>query len=206
LWVARFLMARTVGSSGPKTLAAIRQAGLDLIYRHGYEAMSLRRLAAEVGLREGSLYNHIASKQDLLFSLVDDHMDRLLAAMTEAMTGTEGGEARLRAFVTFHLTYHMQRQAEVFVINSELRSLDEAGLKTIVAKRDAYEEALVAILRTGNQEGLFGCPDCRIAAKAIIAMLTGVCTWFKPDGRLTIDQIVPLYIRLVMDGVRGTAD
>ena len=199
-------MARTVGSSGPKTLAAIRQAGLDLIYRHGYEAMSLRRLAAEVGLREGSLYNHIASKQELLFSLVDDHMDQLLAAMTEAMAGITGGDARLRAFVTFHLTYHMQRQAEVFVINSELRSLDETGLKTIVAKRDAYEEALVGILRLGNQEGLFASPDCRIAAKAIIAMLTGVCTWFKPDGRLTIVQIVPLYIRLVMDGVRGAAD
>lgn len=199
-------MARTVGSSGPKTLAAIRQAGLDLIYRHGYEAMSLRRLAAEVGLREGSLYNHIASKQELLFSLVDDHMDRLLAAMNEAMEGVTGGEASLRAFVTFHLRYHMQRQAEVFVINSELRSLDESGLKTIVAKRDAYEEELVSILRLGNQEGQLGCTDCRIAAKAIIAMLTGVCTWFKPEGRLTVEQIVPLYIRLVMDGVRGAAD
>jgi len=198
-------MARTVGSSGPKTLAAIRQAGLDLIYRHGYEAMSLRRLAAEVGLREGSLYNHIASKQELLFSLVDDHMDQLLAAMQEAMEGITGGEARLRAFVTFHLTYHMQRQAEVFVINSELRSLDEAGLKTIVAKRDAYEEALVEILRLGSQEGSFASADCRVAAKAIIAMLTGVCTWFKPEGRLSIDQIVPLYIRLVMDGVRGAS-
>jgi len=199
-------MARTVGSSGPKTLAAIRQAGLELIYRHGYEAVSLRRLAAEVGLREGSLYNHIASKQELLFSLVDDHMEQLLAAMTEAMRDVSGGEARLRAFVTFHLRYHMQRQAEVFVINSELRSLDAEGLKVIVAKRDAYEEALVAILRQGNQEGVFASADCRISAKAVIAMLTGVCTWFKPDGRLTIDQIVPLYIRLVMDGVRGSAD
>jgi AcrR family transcriptional regulator len=199
-------MARTIGSSGPKTLAAIRQAGLDLIYRHGYEAVSLRRLAAEVGLREGSLYNHIASKQDLLFSLVDDHMDRLLAAMNEAMEGITGAETCLRAFVTFHLRYHMQRQAEVFVINSELRSLDETGLKIIVAKRDAYEEALVEILSLGHDEGFFGCTDCRIAAKAIIAMLTGVCTWFRPEGRLTVEQIVPLYIRLVMDGVRGAAD
>ena len=190
-------MARTVGSSGPKTLAAIRKAGLDLIYRHGYEAMSLRRLAAEVGLREGSLYNHIASKQELLFSLVDDHMDQLLAAMTEAMDGITGGEERLRAFITFHLTYHMQRQAEVFVINSELRSLDETGLAVIVAKRDAYEEVLVGLLREVTDI------DSRVAAKAIIAMLTGVCTWYRPGGRLSIDEIVPLYVRLVMDGVRG---
>ena len=189
-------MARTVGSSGPKTLAAIRQAGLDLIYRHGYEAMSLRRLAAEVGLREGSLYNHIASKQELLFSLVDDHMDQLLAALTQALTGVEGTETRLKAFVTFHLRYHMQRPAEVFVINSELRSLDEVGLATIVAKRDCYEAVLIAILdKIANT-------DSRVAAKAIIAMLTGVCTWYRPGGRLSIEEIVPLYIQLVMDGVR----
>lgn len=193
-------MARTVGSSGPKTLAAIRQAGLELIYRHGYEAVSLRRLAAEVGLREGSLYNHIASKQELLFSLVDDHMDRLLAAMREAMEGVSGGEESLRAFVTFHLRYHMQRQAEVFVINSELRSLDEKGLAVIVGKRDAYEAVLIGIL------GDFPGTDSRIAAKGIIAMLTGVCTWFKPEGRLTADEIVPLYIDLVMNGVRGGKD
>jgi len=189
-------MARTVGSSGPKTLAAIRKAGLDLIYRHGYEATSLRRLAAEVGLREGSLYNHISSKQELLFSLVDDHMDQLLAALTQAMRGIEGAETRLEAFVTFHLRYHMQRTAEVFVINSELRSLEEKGRAVIVGKRNAYEAVLIGILDQLNST------DSRVAAKAIIAMLTGVCTWYRPGGRLSIDEIVPLYIRLVMDGVR----
>jgi AcrR family transcriptional regulator len=189
-------MARTVGSSGPKTLAAIRKAGLDLIYRHGYEAMSLRRLAAEVGLREGSLYNHISSKQELLFSLVDDHMDQLLAALTQAMRGIEGDAERLETFITFHLRYHMQRTAEVFVINSELRSLDEAGRAVIVGKRDAYEAMLIEILDA------FHSTDSRVAAKAIIAMLTGVCTWYRPGGRLSIEEIIPLYVRLVMDGVR----
>ena len=54
--------------------------------------------------------------------------------------------------------------------------------------------------------GDFPGTDRRIAAKGIIAMLTGVCTWFKPEGRLSIDQIVPLYIDLVMNGVRGAVD
>ena len=190
-------MARTVGSSGPKTLAAIRKAGLDLIHRHGYEAMSLRRLAAEVGLREGSLYNHIASKQELLFSLVDDHMDQLLAALTQALSGVEGDQERLEAFIVFHLRYHMQRPAEVFVINSELRSLDEKGLATIVAKRNSYEAVLIGILDKIART------DSRVAAKAIIAMLTGVCTWYRPGGRLSIEEITALYVRLVMDGVKA---
>ena len=50
-------------------MQAIRDAGLRLIYRHGYEVMSLRQLAREVGIQAGSLYNHISTKQQLLFEL-----------------------------------------------------------------------------------------------------------------------------------------
>ena len=68
-------MARTIGSHGPKTMEAIRKAGLRLIFEHGYAAMSLRQLAAEVGIQSGSLYNHISTKQELLFTLVRDHIN-----------------------------------------------------------------------------------------------------------------------------------
>src|SRR5258707_613564 len=46
-------MARTIGSYGPKTMEAIRKAGLRLIFEHGYSAMSLRQLAAAVGIPAG---------------------------------------------------------------------------------------------------------------------------------------------------------
>jgi len=74
-------MARTIGSYGPKTLEAIRKAGLRLIFEHGYAAMSLRDLAAEVGIQVGSLYNHISTKQELLFDLVQDHVNALLGQL-----------------------------------------------------------------------------------------------------------------------------
>jgi AcrR family transcriptional regulator len=196
------LIMRTKGSSGPKTQEAIRQAGLELIYRHGYEATSLRQLAAKVGIREGSLYNHIASKQRLLFQLVEDHMDRLLAALEQAMRPVAGAEARLKAFIAFHLAYHAERPAEVFVINSELRSLDPDLREIIVAKRDRYEIVLIEILRDCDATDGFDIPDPSVAAKAILAMLTGVCTWFRPEGRLSVSALIALYTDLVMRGVR----
>lgn len=78
-------MARTIGSHGPTTLEAIRKAGVRLIFEHGYEAMSLRQLAAEVGIQAGSLYNHISTKQDLLFDLVQDHINDLLRELDLAL-------------------------------------------------------------------------------------------------------------------------
>src|SRR5262249_10667683 len=100
-------MARTIGSRGPKTMEAIRKAGLRLIFEHGYEAMSLRQLAAEVGIQSGSLYNHITTKQELLFSLVQDHLNELLRQLTLALEGKAGPVEQLRAFVAFHVLYHV---------------------------------------------------------------------------------------------------
>ena len=47
-------MARTTGSDGERTEAATREAALSLIARHGYDAVSMRQLAAEVGVQAAS--------------------------------------------------------------------------------------------------------------------------------------------------------
>ena len=143
-------MARTIGSYGPKTLEAIRKAGLRLIFEQGYAAMSLRDLAAEVGIQVGSLYNHISTKQELLFELVQDHVNELLRQLDLALEGKKGPEEKLRAFVAFHVTYHMSRKREVFIANSELRSLEPKNYDAIVALRSAYEARLARILTRGR--------------------------------------------------------
>lgn len=195
------MMSRTVGSYGPKTMEAIRKAGLRLIFEHGYEGMNLRQLAAAVGIREGSLYNHIKGKQELLFELVKEHMEQLLEHLDAALAGIEDPVERLEAFVAFHVNYHMVRKREVFVVNFELRSLDSENYSAIVAMRRAYERRLGDILDQGVAQGVFDCGDARIATFAILAMLTGVCTWYRSNGRLGRDQIIDIHTRLVLRGL-----
>ena len=194
-------MARTVGSHGPRTMEAIRKAGLRLIFEHGYAAMSLRQLAAEVGIQSGSLYNHISTKQELLFDLIRDHINELLRQLDRALEGKQRPSDKLRAFVAFHVTYHMTRKREVFIANSELRSLEPKNYEAIVALRGAYEQRLAAILADGAGQGVFEVADVQVATFAIIALLTGLCTWYRPGGRLTREAIVAAHEKLVLSGV-----
>lgn len=194
-------MARRIGSHGPKTMEAIREAGLHLIYRHGYEAMSLRQLAAEVGLQVGSLYNHIRTKQDLLFDLVKTHMETLREHLDAAIDHPGDAATLLRDFITFHVTYHLQRRQEVFICFSELRSLEPANYQVIVEMRRAYELILVDILDRGVAEGVFDIADTSVAAYGILSLLTGVCTWFRADGRLSIEDVAAIYTTMVLKGV-----
>lgn len=194
-------MARTIGSHGPKTMEAIRRAGLRLIFEHGYEAMSLRQLASEVGIQVGSLYNHISTKQELLFDLVQDHINELLRQLDLALEDKDGPVERLRAFVAFHVLYHMTKKREVFIANSELRSLEPKNYDAIVALRGAYEQRLATILKEGVSDGVFEISDIQVATFAILALLTGLCTWYRPGGRLTKEAIVAAHERLVLSGV-----
>jgi AcrR family transcriptional regulator len=194
-------MSRTIGSYGPKTQEAIRRAGLRLIFEHGYEAMSLRQLAAEVGIQVGSLYNHIATKQELLFYLVQDHINELLRQLDLALQGKAEPRDRLRAFVAFHVGYHMSRKREVFIANSELRSLEPRNYEAVVALRSAYEQRLSDILSQGVAAGVFEVVDVQVATFAILSLLTGLCNWYRPGGRLTKEAIIAAHEKLVLSGV-----
>jgi AcrR family transcriptional regulator len=196
-------MARITGSNGERTAAAIRRAALRLIHRHGFAAMNLRELAAGVGIQPGSLYNHITTKQGLLFDLMQEHMTTLLAE-TDAALAAAGPVLldRLRDFIAHHVLYHLERKQEVYIANFELRALDPPNAARILAMRRDYEDRLIALLEEGIAEGTLAVSDPRIAAYAMLAMLTGVCTWYKPGGRLGRAQIVALHVDLALDGVR----
>lgn len=195
-------MARKAGPQGARTAAVIREAGLTLIARHGYEAMSLRQLAAEVGLRPASLYNHFETKQDLLFDLVRDHLVDLLGRTDAALDAAGPGPMeRLVAFVANHVLYHLDKKREVTIANLELRSLEPRNLDAAMALRRSYEDRLIAVLDGGAATGAFAVRETRVVAYATLAMLTGACTWYRPGGRLSEADMVRIHTDLVLGGL-----
>lgn len=176
---------------------------LELIYRHGYEGMNLRQLAAAVGLQQGSLYNHFRSKQDLLVHLYERHMGALLAALDDELAGIERPLKQLEAFVAFHVTYHIERKREVFVVNSELRSLEPENRRHATDVRRRYEKRLIAILEAGKAEGTFVLADPCVTAFGILGMLSGICTWYDEAGRIDRSSLKGIFNDLIMSCVRA---
>lgn len=194
-------MARTKGSVGATTQKAILDAAKTLIVKHGFEAMTLRQLAAAVGVQPASIYRYIESKDALLAALMTAHMDTLIRAWGRVADKGTTPLQKLEAFVAFHIRYHVERRQDVFIANMELRALGEEARAQVVAKRRAYELNLWRILEEGVQSGAFPKTDLEVATYAILAMLTGVCFWYRPEGRLTVEQIIEIHQGLVMRGV-----
>ncbi|MCO6388594.1 TetR/AcrR family transcriptional regulator [Aliihoeflea sp. 40Bstr573] len=191
-------MARTIGSDGERTEAALRDAALRLIARHGYDAVSMRRLADEVGVQAAALYRYFPTKEDLLFTLMREHMEALVASWAE-LSAVEGDPAaQLASFVRNHIAFHLARRSSTHVNNLELRSLSPERLRRIVALRETYEKELRAILQRGVDARVFDVEDAALVAMAIIQMITGVIVWFRPDERLSIEDVTELYLTMTL--------
>ncbi|WP_439500599.1 TetR/AcrR family transcriptional regulator [Aminobacter ciceronei] len=201
-------MARTAGSDGGRTEAAIRDAAVQLIARHGYEAVTMRQLAAEVGVQAAALYRYFPTKEDLLHTLMREHMEALLGAWEAARPDNDDPLARLTSFVANHIRFHVERRHATHVSNMELRSLSRDNLTSILKLRTAYEKELRTILRDGADAGLLEVDDTGLTAMAIIQMITGVIVWFRPDERLSVDEVTATYLAMTMrlTGARTNAE
>ena len=193
-------MARKTGSHSEITGPRIRDAALKLFARHGFAAVSMRQIAAEVGVQAGALYLYTPDKETLLFDLLKAHMDDLLMAWDADDPGG-GPVARLEGFVRFHIRFNLERPDAVFLSYMELRNLGAANFAAIEALRKIYETHLETILRDGQGAGAFTLPDAKIATLAIIAMLTGVNTWYREGGRLSRAAVGDLYWDMVRKSV-----
>lgn len=197
-------MARTTGSDGERTEAAVREAAVSLIARRGYEAMSMRQLAAEVGVQAAALYRYFPTKEDLLFTLMREHMEGLIEAWSAAKPANADQVSQLAAYVENHIAFHIERRHATHVSNMELRSLSHERLTQILKMRTAYEKELRKILRNGAEAGVFQVDDTGLTAMALIQMMTGVIVWFRPGERLSIAEVTASYLSMTMRLVGAT--
>ncbi|MCO6187452.1 TetR/AcrR family transcriptional regulator [Rhizobium sp. L1K21] len=191
-------MARLAGSNGEKTAGLIRAESLRLIARHGYDAVSMRQIADAVGVQASALYKYFPNKQQLLVTLLKEHMDELFAALDEEALDDLEAEEALEAFARFHVRHHINRADAVFISYMELRALETENFKAVEALRRAYEARLKAILLRGQSAGVFAFEEAHVVAMAILSMLTGVNTWYRSGGRLSQARIEDIYAQMVL--------
>lgn len=184
-------MARTAGSHSDITGPRIEAAAASLIARHGFAAVSMRKIAAEVGVQAGALYNYTPDKQSLLARMMIRHMEDLIAAYDEPEGATP--LQRLEYLVRFQIDQNRERANQVFIAYMELRNLTPENFSRIEDLRRAYEAKLETILRDGMAEGVFAVQDVKIATRALIAMLNGLNTWFRDGGPLSLDEVQDIY-------------
>jgi AcrR family transcriptional regulator len=186
---------------GPSMREQILAAAVQLFAEYGYHAAPLRDIARIAGIQAASIYHHYPSKQALLIEIMETHMQRLNNGLEHILRIHTDPLQRLYEAIAHHIRLHTTYKAEFFIVDTELRSLEGENRSYILSFRDKYEELLQELLQDGMERGIFRPTDVKVASYALIAMCTEVAVWFRPDGRLSVQQVILMYRQLITQGL-----
>ena len=185
----------------PHMKDTITVVAVDLFHQKGYFATSVSEIAAHCGIQKASIYHHYASKENILFQIHKVTLEDLTGYLRGNLDGLTDVEARMRAAVRSHVRFHLMRQKETFIANSELRGLTPEHYREIVAQRDEYEQIFQGIIRDGCAAGAFADVDVKILSYAILTLCNAGAIWFNPKGRMSVDAIAAIYEAFVLRGL-----
>jgi TetR/AcrR family transcriptional regulator, cholesterol catabolism regulator len=184
----------------PSRRRAIEDVASGLFHERGYAATSVRDIARALDIRGASLYAHMTSKEDVLWSIVDRAASTFEAAADRAAAATTGHSPtdRLSALVRGHVEAIAADPQLASVFVSEWRHLSADRRASILARRDAYEARFRDIILAGMASGDFTATDPALAATFILTAVNGLATWYRRDGRLTPGRVADHYADLAV--------
>ncbi|MBM3387805.1 MAG: TetR/AcrR family transcriptional regulator, partial [Betaproteobacteria bacterium] len=191
---------------------ALIRASAKLFKEKGFEATTVRDIAAAVGMRSGSPFYHFANKQEILKAVMEvglrQGLDRTLAAIRSAETPQE----RFRLLVrTQYGILHDEDSEFIAVLLYDWRSLPDNYKKDIIALKDEYDRLWHDNLSDMLSLGMIGAnsdsdpkaaQDAKITRMMIMGAINFTVTWYKLEmhdqGRMDLDALAERTVKFFM--------
>jgi AcrR family transcriptional regulator len=185
------------------TEVRILEVASRLFYERGYHATTVRALAKVVGIKESSVYNHFADKQEILVRLCLSSQREFLDGAVASLEGVDDVRERLRSLVLWQVTLEAQHPYKARVVDAQLDALNAVSRGQVIELRDAYDDLLTSILIDANEEGCWHIDDPRVMCMGIIGMCK-INAWYRHSGSLTPEEIGERYTRFVLDALNAS--
>lgn len=183
--------------------ADILVAAAEVLRRKGYDATTMKDIAAQVNLTAASLYHHFKNKDFLLLAVLELGLRLAIEQMQPIVASEQPAAAKLREMIHNHIVSVTANPtvgaAMVFEIRSlinikpsqiddEFRERRDAFFK----ERDAFERLFRQVIVEGMSQGEFRVVDAPIVARAMLGAHNWVGVWYRESGRLRGEEIAQI--------------
>jgi AcrR family transcriptional regulator len=190
-----------------------------LFQQRGYDATSMNDVAAALKLSKGGLYHHFQSKDEILFEIMNHAMEITQDRVLTPVRGIPDPEERLRALIRLHIEVVLSpRDREITVMLHENHPLPPALRKRINSRKKEYVHFLENLMAEvqkevqkqaqekgqGNHNKIphaKGKVSPRAAAFALLGMINWIYQWYKPEGELQAQNLIPQFTELIFRGI-----
>ena len=188
--------------------AAILAAARAAFAQKGYSGASIIEIARASGIADGTIYKYFASKQDLLFHVMRQFYEGLIAEV-------EAGVAR-QATLSARLRFLVRRQIEAFVEDEDLcrlfirevRTADDYPDSPLHGLNRRYTSIVVRMLEAGIAAGEVRADiEPRLVRDVLYGSIEHIA-WKKVSrgGRLRIEQTTDQLLGIVLHGIAPRAE
>jgi AcrR family transcriptional regulator len=182
----------------------VLESATRLFTEKGYEAASVRDIAADLEIRPSSLYHHFPGKQHILFAICMRMQTDFNAQVMPELIADRPPEEAIASAVRRQVLFGHRRKGEVVVNIRERRSLPAEQLAQVNGLRREYRDTMARVIEAGRDRGVFRVEDPKLAAMAIVDMINGLPHWFKPRDEEDLERVADLYARSALALLRHT--
>jgi TetR/AcrR family transcriptional regulator, cholesterol catabolism regulator len=160
-----------------------------LFREKGYDATSVRDIAAATGLQSGSWVYHFKTKQDILAAVMEEGLQQALERIEAIARERLSPREHFRALLQAHLdTLLGPGQDFIPVLLYEWRSLDAAGRPRIIELQRRYEAVWDDVIRELQRSGDWALPT-RVDRLLMFGALNWIAHWYRPGGPLDVAEL-----------------
>lgn len=181
---------------------AILESAAQVIRQKGFHGASMADIADAVQLQKASLYHHFASKQDILLELLDRALEMVTSGMEQVMAQELPVDEKLRLAMRSYLKTLSEQGDLVSVMLLEHRSLDLEYRSRHIPNRDRFEQMWRDLIQQGVDLGVFACENVPLTVRGLMGVMNWTITWYRPDGKMSIDEISDDFASMFMNGLR----
>lgn len=180
----------------------IHQQATVMFMAKGYAASSMRDLAQVLGIEAASLYSHINSKQQILHKICFEMASVFFKAIDTI--DQQDPVKRLRMAITAHFKVIADHPDASAVFFNEWRHLEEPALSEFLSLRSKYQEFYSKIIQQGIETGRFKKIDPKLAMMTVLSAINWTHQWYRPDGKLSRNEIGDQLSQLLISGLVKT--
>src|SRR5712691_12270424 len=143
------------------------RAALTVFTRKGYHGATVREIGRAAGFTQGTIYNYVRSKGDILYLVCDDKVRAHQEAVARAVEGIR--DPALRVSTALHILVEAvhDHQETVLLVYRESHALDRRSLHAILARVAEFIDMFERILVEAARSGQVTLGDSRVAANIV---------------------------------------
>jgi TetR/AcrR family transcriptional regulator, cholesterol catabolism regulator len=185
-----------------KRVRAVTEAAAKLFSTRGFLETSMDDIARAAHLSKGGMYHYFKSKTEILFAIVSEFMDHVLADIEDQLTSIERAEGKLSFLILRHVEIYARHMHAARVLLKEAYSLPSQDLKKINEKEQRYYSVVTEIVKE-----LLGQGAGKDVLTAVTFSLLGMCnwiySWYDPKGPIDPERLSEIIMAIFTEGVRG---